>query len=487
MLSYKDITTDIRQLVIEQYLLGNNPKQFAQSFDMHPDIAYQILYEANLVKTREYVPHYRNRCIEWKQAVADYYLEPHTRFETKNFFRTSDRIVSMVIEELNLPKRTQAEELRIVHTHTFGSHEAYVEHMVAEQRKTSTEKYGVDNFAKSPMFNKQCEATCMEKYGVKNPMQAPHIKQQLSDNCLEKYGVPWPCMRDEARTSAGGKNSGPNCAFNNELLKVFSEDQIQREFRLENYSYDFKIGNVLIEIDPIPTHNSTWNPHGGDPLQKEYHKRKSDTAKAHGYRCIHIWDWDKFSSIIKLLLPRLTIYARKCTISSIDKTTTKQFLINNHLQGYAQSSIDIGLFYNDELVSVMTFGKPRYNQRYEYELIRYCSIYNVIGGAEKLFSYFVKTYRPKSIVSYCDESKFEGKTYEKLGFTYKDSSISKHWAHPKDARHITDNLLRQRGFDQLLGKEFGCYGKGTRNDELMLKHGFVEIYDAGQATYVWEN
>ena len=48
--------------------------------------------------------------------------------------------------------------------------------------------------------------------------------------------------------------------------------------------------------------------------------------------------------------------------------------------------------------------------------------------------------------------------------------------------HITDNLLRQRGFDQLFGTS---YGKGTSNRELMLEHGFVEIYDAGQSVYEW--
>mgnify|MGYP007037140579 CR=1 FL=1 len=75
----------------------------------------------------------------------------------------------------------------------------------------------------------------------------------------------------------------------------------------------------------------------------------------------------------------------------------------------------------------MTFGKPRYNKNYEYELIRYCSSKNIVGGAEKLFNYFIKTYNPKSIISYCDWSKFNGDVYLKLGFIYKSYSIGKHW------------------------------------------------------------
>jgi len=97
----------------------------------------------------------------------------------------------------------------------------------------------------------------------------------------------------------------------------------------------------------------------------------------------------------------------------------------------------------------MTFGKPRYNRKYEYELLRYCSSYTVIGGAEKLFSYFLNTYTPKSIISYCDLSKFTGRVYNRLGFILKNNKIvpSKHWYNLVTKRHITDNLLRQRGFD----------------------------------------
>ena len=89
---------------------------------------------------------------------------------------------------------------------------------------------------------------------------------------------------------------------------------------------------------------------------------------------------------------------------------------------------------------------------------------------------------PTSIISYCDEAKFNGNTYTKLGFKcIRAGRPSKHWYHPKTKQHITDNLLRQRGFDQLFKTDFG---KGTSNEILMLDAGFVEVYDCGQATYV---
>ena len=136
----------------------------------------------------------------------------------------------------------------------------------------------------------------------------------------------------------------------------------------------------------------------------------------------------------------------------------------------------------------MTFGKPRYNKNYEYELLRLCTKfgYYVIGGANKLFKYFIKNYSPTSIISYCDLSKFSGDVYSKLGMKLKRVSPSLHWYNPRTKTHILDSLLRAKGFDKLLGNVYGKFGKGTSNRELMIKNGFVEIYDAGQASYVWE-
>ena len=99
------------------------------------------------------------------------------------------------------------------------------------------------------------------------------------------------------------------------------------------------------------------------------------------------------------------------------------------------------------------------------------------------FIYFIRNYNPKSIISYCDYSKFSGDVYNRLGFKkMKNSTPSKHWYNGK--QHITDNLLRQRGYDQLFNTH---YGKGTSNEQLMLENGFVEIYDCGQMTFIWSS
>lgn len=352
--------------------------------------------------------------------------------------------------------------------------ENFVNHKQSEETKLL--RYGDKHYTNK----EKALETIRKKYGTEHVMSVPEIKDKVKQTIYERYGVDYYCVTDDCRQLlAHHKNSKPNQEFEELLTK--EQIKFEKEFHIDHYFYDFKVGNTLIEINPSATHNSTWGIHG-EAIKKDYHNTKSMTAKDNGFSCVHIWDWDNTEKIVNLLLKdRKRIYARNCEVTQICKTEASEFINQYHLQGDAKASIYIGLKYNGELVSVMTFGKPRYNNSYEYELVRYCSKYSIIGGSQKLFKYFIKEYSPRNIISYCDLSKFNGNTYIKLGFTLKKVTIGKHWYNLKTNQHITDNLLRQRGFDQLFKTN---YGLGTSNEELMKEHGFVEVYDSGQATYI---
>lgn len=398
--------------------------------------------------------------------------------------------------DANFNNREKAKETCI---EKYGvTNSAKSEEVKAKIQDTCLSKYGVSHFSKSDLWKDKVSEkwaskseeelatildkrreTCIEKYGYTSSSAAPEVINKCKDTCMQRYGVSFFCMSPDCR-SASSNNSAPNREFAS--LLESAHISYEREFAIYRKSYDFKIGNVLVEINPAATHNSTWSPFPNCSISNTYHAEKSNIAKEHNYRCIHVWDWDDVSKIVNLLLPRQKVYARQCSVKEIPIKEANKFLVEYHLQNAVKSDVQIGLYFDDKLVSVMTFGKSRYNKKYQYELLRYASSYNVTGGANKLFAYFVRTYSPESIISYCDYSKFSGNTYEKLGFAYKSVSIGKHWYNIRYGKHITDNLLRQRGFDQLFNTS---YGKGTSNSELMLENGFVEIYDAGQATYVW--
>ena len=333
--------------------------------------------------------------------------------------------------------------------------------------------------------------TLRERYSVDNVSQIESVKRKaiegMNKACLEKYGLEWNCQLPQCINAIGAhsSNTKPNVAF----AKILDDMHIEyeREFSVGKFIYDFKVCDTLIEINPTATHNSTWSPFG-DALDKLYHKDKMMNAEREGYRCIMVWDWDSYEKIARSLVESDVVYARKCEVREIDNVTCVDFVDRYHFQNDARCSIRLGLYHNDELISVMTFGKPRYNKKYDWELIRYCSSKKVVGGARKLFSHFVKEHVDETIVSYCDRSKFSGDLYSNLGFVkIKSGQPSKHWYNIKTKEHYTDNLLRQQGFSRLVHRiDASKDGLDTDDNEvLMLREGFVEIWDCGQDSYAF--
>lgn len=351
-----------------------------------------------------------------------------------------------------------------------------------KSRQTNIKRYGTAHPMKSDKVKNKTKNTCKEKYGNKSYIGSEDWRTKTIETCMEKYGVDYPCMTDNCR-NASRTISKINLEFSKMLDRYGINSEL--EFGIDKYSYDIKIDNFLIEIDPTPTHNINWNP-WKHPVDKNYHINKTRLANENGYRCIHVFDWDDKDKIVDLVNPnKRRVYARNCCIKIInDNKISNEFLFNYHLQGTCRNQdIIIGLYNNDELLQIMTFGRPRYNKNYQYELLRLCTKNNtvVVGGAEKLFNYFIHNYNPYSIISYCDNSKFRGDIYTRLGMELLDyGNPTCHWYNGD--RHITDNLLRKQGFDRLFGTS---YGKGTDNNQLMLDHGFVQIYDCGQSVYVW--
>ena len=271
--------------------------------------------------------------------------------------------------------------------------------------------------------------------------------------------------------------------FKNSLLSFgidFKENVAHGEL-----SYDFECNNTtLVEFDSTKDHNVVTG-----VQEVEFHKKSTECAESHGYHCIHVFDWDDPFKVALMLTPRKRVYARKCSVEEVDQRTANAFLKKYHLQGSARGQVKCyALYFNGSIVSVMTFGKPRYNRNYEWELIRLCyhPKYLVTGGSEKLWKQFVNEVDPKSVISYCDRSKFTGNVYYKLGMTLKsEGQPSKHWyseTEEKRSKHITNNFLLQRGYDQIFNEH---YGKGTDNEELIMQRGYLPIYDCGQMTFEW--
>lgn len=463
----------------QKYIVENlSRKDCAKYFNVSETYIKRKIKEYGFSKSKEQINKLisdSNKIFLDKNLLYDFYIVKNfTIQECADMLGVKFHIVKRRLKDYGIKKPQN--KFKEVHK----THANQTKNSLAKRKLTTLDKYGVDNVSQNRYVKDKKEKTTQEHYGVDNPFSSKDIKRKISNTIQNKYGVPYACMRQECRKYSGN-NSKPNQFFANILnnLKI----EYIREYSLENYSYDFKVENLLFEIDPTVFHNSTFSP-VGLPKSKTYHVEKSQIARKYNLHCIHIFDWDDEEKIIKtFLVPKQKIYARECIIKYVSKQEAKQFLNQNHLQGYAQDLVRIGLYYDNELVQIMTFDKPRYNKNYTWELIRFCSIKNVVGGAEKLLKAFENEHEDEhaTLISYCDLSKFDGKIYQKLGFSIVNKpEPSKHWVNLKTGQHITDNLLRQKGFDQLFKTN---YGKGTSNEQLMFDHDFVEVYDCGQLAF----
>jgi hypothetical protein len=208
----------------------------------------------------------------------------------------------------------------------------------------------------------------------------------------------------------------------NYISSIYDKEIIESyrdKYEIDIYLPDLNIG---FEFNGIFWHSDKWK-------SKDYHKLKSDHFKERGIKIFNIWesDWDFRNSIVKSqILNQLgksnRIWARKCSVKEItDNKISKEFLDKNHIQGWVRSDLKIGLYYNDELVSIMLFdhyeGRKKMNKD-EWNLSRFCNKldYSVVGGASKILNYFIKSMNPKRIISYADKDWSQGNLYESIGF-----------------------------------------------------------------------
>ena len=248
--------------------------------------------------------------------------------------------------------------------------------------------------------------------------------------------------------------------------------------------------NLAIECNGIWAHSSINNL---DPKPPKYHFNKTQLCKQKDINLIHIWEdwyiykWDIVKSMIlnKLGKSKNKIYGRKCIIKDICKDDCDNFLDNNHIQGKVSCNIRLGLYYNNELVSVMCFSNSNSRIKEQWELVRFCTILNtnVVGGANKLFQYFLKQYNPQSIASFSMNDFSNGGIYKKLNFRFVKKNNSYWYFEPKTFKrehrsNWTKSEIVKKGIKDKIDDTW-------TETEAMTSIGYFQIYDSGQTKWVW--
>lgn len=420
-----------------------------------------------------------------------------------------------------------------------------------KKRLTFQLRYGVDYYSKSTEFNKKTKKTCLLKYGVDHHQKSSVIRDKYKKTCLLKYGVDHYSKTDEYKNKEKKllklkKNyskvlnirendiiqNNENLIINNYCLKhstfIINKDVLYNRIKnknticiecnpVNNFISDrenqivlflnnlniivekIKINNQEIDIY-VPSHKLGiefdglyW--HSNKFKNINYHLNKTEECKKQNIQLLHIFEdeWVNKQEIVKSIIKSKLgiienkIFARKCQIKEIDINACKNFLKNNHIQGNVGTGIRIGLFYNNEFVSIMTFGKKRISMgnkisaEGEYEMLRFCNKLNtqVIGGASKMLNYFIKTHQPKSILTFADRRYSNGNLYKQLGFNFVYNTKPNYY-------YFHNNfLIRHHRFkfrkDALIKEG---YNPDKTEHQIMAERGYLRIYDCGHMKFV---
>ena len=266
------------------------------------------------------------------------------------------------------------------------------EKILEKRRKTTLEKYHVEYLTQSldilrkgtlkssynnllknfknyvePMFSfdewegykKEYEWKCIKCGNIfkQKLYHTKHISRnpgyQFIPRCLNCYPILSGASYQEKEVAEFCKKFYPNLIENDrQLIKPLELDIVIPEKKLA-----------------IEFNGSYWHSfNSGTPI--DYHLMKTELCKNIGYRLIHIFDFDWHNNknvvkyfLTKLLLDKKTkVFDEKTyKISEISKNDSINFLTNYSLQQIRNSSIQLGLFENNELRSVITFSKLKHN------------------------------------------------------------------------------------------------------------------------------
>ena len=216
--------------------------------------------------------------------------------------------------------------------------------------------------------------------------------------------------------------------YNGEIIRNYKD-----KMELDVYIPELKIG---FEYNGIYWHS--------DKIikDKNYRLKKKEYFNEKGIDVIFIdeYDWENKNDLVKSMISNKIginkkIPARKTVFKEISSSEEREFLNENHIQGFAISSCRYGLYYNDELVSVISFIKGRKNvgDLNSVELLRVASKkgYTIQGGFSKLMKNCVPLLSKKyedlgKIKTYADYSISNANVYLKNGFTFLKMSKPSH-------------------------------------------------------------
>jgi NCAIR mutase (PurE)-related proteins len=319
--------------------------------------------------------------------------------------------------------------------------------------------------------------------------------------------------------------TGGFSSYENQVYDVLQSLNVN--FEVHNRSLGFELDfylpelNLAIECSPLATHNSnkfTQEDAYFKAKTPNYHADKYKIARQNGIQLItlfekhfvpDVWTNKTVPMLRRLVTGRadVTLYARQVDIRLMsrpeDKTLTDAFLERYHMEGKTPARIRYGLFYQNELVGVATFGLPatpsyKDGETLELKRLAFKSDTQVRYGISKVVARLTRDYPEYTrLMTYSNNNMGHGLGYKRAGFTFvKETGAQLTFVNPKDpldtySWSVATTWGAKSGvIAKLLGSQNVTSTEARRLVETKLPHrtddgvGYVAFYDTGNKLWV---
>ena len=303
---------------------------------------------------------------------------------------------------------------------------------------TNLERYGSRSPMQSQKIVNKVRSTMMERYGYEHALQITEFKHKMEQTNLERYGDV-----SAIRNSSIREKAYKTIITNQSQSKGEAElrDWIASSFGI-TAPKSYCGGANPCEIDIHIPERGVSIEYNGDYWHSEkytpnnYHLQKTQLVREQkNTQLIHIFEseWKNNPERVKAFLSGklskgIPIRASKCEIHKVPLKEMREFC-EYHLQGPPHASIiNLGLYYNDELLAIATVSKPhRQNMGSEYHLSRFITKpgFRVHGGLSKLSQEIHKRFG--KFITYVHLRLSDGKSYEKAGYALIGTSPPDYW------------------------------------------------------------
>lgn len=361
-------------------------------------------------------------------------------------------------------------------------------------KETSIRKYGTDHPSKSKIVREKISKIKKDKFTKRLPDDISLISfndpiQMHHNKCNKNFEIYRSLFFFRERS---GHQICTEC---NPITKEWSSAEkevldfvasIYDKDIIENAMVHSKDIDIYLPLEKLAIEYNGIYWHSELHKSKYHHANKSSALHDNGIQLLHIWedDWLYRQEIVKSIISgylgrHKRIFARKCKIIKLQFKDCKDFVKNCHLQGIVPATLYYGLFYEGELVQIMSFKKI---SNY-WEISRLCSKLNtqIVGGASKLFKKFLIDNNPDKVITYCNMDYFSGDSYEKLGMNFVGKTSPSYWY--INLNSSTKVRLARNKFQK---HKIGMGSKKTEA-EIMNEKKFIRIYNSGNKKFEYKS